>query len=110
MNENGELVPLIDEELQHLSIGKASYFVAEFFNNENLVHIDPEWKITLINDQDYAADDMEYYTNLVTITEFDDSVIALKPAKAGSLSGKKFRLSVNDGDGNYYSSIDLEVM
>lgn len=110
INENGELIPLVDEELQHLSIGKASYFFAEFFDNENLVHIDPEWKIVLINDQDYTADDIEYYTNLVTITEFDDSVIAVKPAKAGSLSEKKFRLSVNDGDGNYYSSIDLEVM
>lgn len=108
-DENGELIYLEDMNAWHLSKGKVSYFRADFFDDKNRVRIDPEWKLVLINDQDYSEDEVEYYTNLITVTEFDDSVISVKPAKAGSLSGKKYRLSVNDGEGNYYSSIDLEV-
>lgn len=110
LNDNGELIPLTEESEQRLSVGKAAYFAADFFDDGDKTHVDPEWKLTLINDQDYNEDDIEYYTNLVTVTEFDDSVVSIKPAKAGSLSGKKFRLSVNDVEGKYYSSIDLEVM
>ena len=108
-NDKGELIPIEDETSKCLIRGKATYFVANFFNGENESRIDPEWKLTLINDSDYTVDDVNYYTNLVTVTEFDDSVVALKPGKAGSLTGKKFRLSVSDNKGNYYSSIDLEV-
>ena len=43
------------------------------------------------------------------LTKFDKSTLAIKPAKASSLKGKKFVLSVCDSNGEYYSSIDLEV-
>ena len=108
-NENGELVEMT-EQSNLLDKGTASYFVVTFMKGNKLDRVDPEWKVTMIDDQDYTQDEIKYYTNLLSVTEFDDSVVAIKPGKAGSLSGKKFRLSVSDKNGNYYSSIDLEVV
>lgn len=104
INDKDELEPAVD--IQHLERGKALYFKVDF-SAEN---INPEWKVSLINDGNYSADDVNYYTGLISVTKFDDLVVAIKPAKAGSLVGKKFRLSVSDINGNYYSSIDLEVI
>lgn len=108
-NENGELVEMA-EQSNLLDKGIASYFVVTFMKGNKQDRVDPEWKITMIDDQDYTQDEIKYYTNLLSVTEFDDSVVGIKPGKAGSLSGKKFRLSVSDKNGNYYSSIDLEVV
>ena len=43
------------------------------------------------------------------LTKFDAATIAIKPAKASSLKGMKFILSVEDVDGQYASSIEVEV-
>ena len=108
MNADGELVDMTEDSLI-LDKGIASYFVVSFMKGSKPDMVDPEWKISLIDDQNYSQEDVKYYTNLLSVTEFDNSVVAIKPGKAGSLSGKKFRLSVSDKNGNYYSSIDLEV-
>lgn len=107
LNEDGELELVQYDEGFDLERGKVSYFEVEFSDEG----IDPEWRIELINDnEEYSEDDVKYYNGLISVTEFDDLTVAIKPAKAGSLSGKEFRLSVSDIHGNYYSSIDLEVM
>ena len=93
---------LVDDST--LSKGVAAYFNVEFPEPT-----DPEWEIKIIGD-DYSKEDAFYYTNLISITEFEDSMVAIKAAKAGSLSGKSFRLSVSDKNGNYYSYVDLEVV
>lgn len=108
-NDSGELIDMAEPSV-YLNKGVASYFAASFIKGDEPDMVDPEWEITLIDDQDYAQDEIKYYTNLMFLTEFDESVVAVKPGKAGSLSGKKFRLSVSDKNGNYYSSIDLEVV
>lgn len=104
MNSSGELEPLSVSDISRLEKGKTSYFEVTF-SDEN---IDPEWKVILLGD--YEKDDVDYYTGLLSVTEFDKTIVAIKPAKAGSLSGKSFRLSVSDVNGNYYSSINLEVI
>ena len=104
MNTSGELEPVSTSDMVNLEKGKTTYFEVMFSN----ANVDPEWKITLIGD--YEKDDVEYYTGLLTVTEFDKTIVAIKPAKAGSLSGKIFRLSVSDVNGDYYSSINLEVI
>jgi len=104
VNDNGELEPGTD--IKHLERGKVSYFGVNFFAE----NINPEWKISFINDNEFSNDDVNYYVGLISVTEFDDLVVAIKPAKAGSLVGKKFRLSVSDINGDYYSSIELEVI
>lgn len=98
VNDEGELIPGIEDQLQR---GKIQYFSVDFYNDGEEVIVEPEWKIS---GQD------EYSIGLMKITKFDNKVIGVRPAKASSLSGKTFTLSVNDIEGNYYSSIDLEVI
>ena len=43
------------------------------------------------------------------LTKFDNTILALKPAKASSLKGKEFNLWVSDINGDYESFIRLEV-
>lgn len=100
VDENGELINGIETTL---NIGKTYYFEVEFSNN----NIDPQWVIEPIGS--YTNDEKEYYIGLMKMTKFDSSTLALKPAKASSLKGKKFTLSVCDSNGEYASSIEVEV-
>ena len=43
------------------------------------------------------------------ITQMDNVAISIKPGKARSLIGKKFKLCVYDADGNSHSVVGLEV-
>ena len=102
---------LVDDELTEnhdgtgkLKIGVASYFKGEFSSEL----VDPEWHIELIGD-DYTDEQRKYYTGLIKIDEFDHSIVLVKPGKASSLKGKKFKLVVSDINGNYYATYDLEV-
>ena len=44
------------------------------------------------------------------MTKLNSSILALKPAKASSLKGKMFNLSVSDSVGEYHSSIEVGVI
>lgn len=107
LDANGELID--SSSGSYLDKGVNSYFEVHFTNEGSDTVVDPEWHITLINDSNYTEDEVKYYVDLLAVTEFDDSIVSIKPRKAGSLSGKKYKLSVSDKNGNYYSSIDLEV-
>ena len=100
VNENGEL---IESAASRLQIGQSYYFEVGF-SDEN---IDPQWRIDIIGD--YSEKDREKYIGYMKLTKFDSSALALKPAKASSLKGKKFILSVSDVNGEYNSSIEVEV-
>lgn len=100
IDDNGELVHSTETKL---NIGKTYYFEVKFSDN----NIDPQWVIEPIGS--YTNDEKEYYIGLMKMTKFDSSTLALKPAKASSLKGKKFTLSVCDSNGEYASSIEVEV-
>ncbi len=102
LNESNELVPEVLGSV-FLEIGKTSYYNVDFSDKG----VDPVWKIKIL-DTDLEKEE-EYYNNLMILTKYDREVIAIKPSKAKSLAGKHFLLSVSDIDGNYYSSIELEV-
>ena len=103
IDENGELVEGIESKLQ---IGQSYYFEVKFSD----MNIDPQWRIELIDDyNEFNDEDKEKYIGLMKLTKFDKTTLALKPAKASSLKGKKFTLSVSNVDGEYYSSIEVEV-
>jgi len=103
INENGELETGIETLL---TIGQTYYFEVEFSDTD----IDPQWRIELVDEENiYTEDEHSYYIGLMKLTKFDKSVLALKSAKASSLKGKEFILSVSDFDGEYYSSIKVEV-
>ena len=97
---------LIDAPETKLELGTIYYF-GTIFSEHN---IDPQWKIELIDEyNEFNNEEKEYYIGLMKLTKFDNTTLALKPAKASSLKGKRFTLSVSDVNGEYHSSIELEV-
>ena len=100
IDEYGELIDGVETNLE---LGNTYYFDVTF----SVDGIDPQWVIEL--NGDYPDEDKEYYVGLMKLTKFDSTTLALKPAKASSLKGKKFILSVSDVGGNYKSSVELEV-
>lgn len=100
IDKYGELIASAETKLD---LGTTYYFGVKFSNDG----IDPQWRVDLLGS--YSDEDKEYYVGLMKLTKFDDTILALKPAKASSLKGKKFSLMVSDFDGNYKSSIELEV-
>lgn len=100
IDKYGELITGAETKLD---LGTTYYFNVKFSDDG----IDPQWGIDLLGN--YSDEDKEYYVGLMKLTKFDDATLALKPAKASSLNGKKFTLTVSDFDGNYMSSIGLEV-
>ena len=100
VDEYGELISAVSTKLE---LGATYYFGATFSSDD----IDPQWRIDLVGD--YSDKDKEYYIGLMKLTKFDNTILALKPAKASSLKGKEFNLWVSDINGNYESFIRLEV-
>ena len=102
-NEYGEL---IDGTQTKLELGVTYYFGVKFSDEG----VDPQWVIDVIDENnEYSEEDKEYYIGLMKLTKFDSTTLALKPAKASSLKGKRFTLSVSDVHGVYPSSIEVEV-
>lgn len=94
---------LTDRKLQ---VGKSAYFQVQF----SQPNINPEWRVQLVNlNNSYSNDKIKYWEGLMKITKFDNNMISLKPGKANTLKGKHFVLSVSDGKGDFFSSIELEV-
>lgn len=108
VNENGEL---IDNESvkKSLTLGKPSYFSAVFSTGDTVEkNIDAKWSIK-VTTEGLSNDEINYYNNLITISKFGLNIVSLKPGKARSLIGKTFDLIVSDVNGDYLSSISLEV-
>lgn len=101
IDEDGELAVSQEENLV-LHINDYSYFEVSFSD----VEVKPKWHIELVND---GTLNDEYYEGLLQLDEPFKNVISIRPSRAKSLIGKKFILSVSDINGEYYSSIELEV-
>lgn len=105
VNSDNELIDNDGSYQEILQLGKPSYFSVVFSNDL----INPEWKVEIIDDN-LSIKEREYYNNLLSLTDFGNNTLAIKPAKAKSLQGKHFILSVSDIKGDYYSAIEIEVM
>lgn len=105
VNDDNELDYGDDTALELLQVGQTSYFMAVFSDED----VDAQWRIELVNEDGLSGDDVLYYEGLMKLSKFDQTTLALKPAKASSLRGKKFILSVSDASGEYESSIEVEV-
>ncbi len=119
VNDKGELIrdsvsqAKRDSEYNKLSLGKLSYYIAEYYNDNNSVvvnNIDPEWHISLVNNNNYTSDEVKRFEKLIKIEEIDNNILSVKPSKAFDLIGKQFVLSVQQANGEYSSSITLEVI
>ena len=108
VNGDGEIVSTPPSDFDYkLHIGKVYYFECIISNNDSS-QID--WRISLDGNPDLGDNAKEYYENLITLNKFNNNLLALRVGKAGSLKQKHFILSVSDTLGNYYSSIELEVV
>jgi len=107
-NDDGELEE--DFTQDKLQIGQAYFFVADFYNGEDIVEIDAQWRIELVNKDDFNEEEISRLTTLMKITKIDSSTIAIQPAKSSALKGLEFNLAVTDIDGEYESDpMVLEV-
>lgn len=118
INSNGELEhdyvsqEIRDRDYNKLTLGQYAYFIVEYYgDNNNIVTygIDPEWRISLVNDQNYSPEEIIRFEKLVKVEQIDHYVVSVKASKAYDLIGKKFILSVQQASGEYSSSIMLEV-
>lgn len=117
LNENNELVKN-DVLSQSLVIGATSYYIAEFSDNKVS---SAEWRVSYVDineaDNELSQERKDYYCGLIKISDFGDSIgdeitissISIRPNKVKQLIGKKFLLTVQNHDGEYKSSIELEV-
>ena len=105
-NENHELVEQPGLVSSILHQGNIYYYQAR------LGHINAPavWDVKLIDDlNEYSDDEKLRLERLIKITSYDDNVVAVKPAKANSLLGKRFTLTASHENGSYAYSIDWEV-
>lgn len=106
INDDGELDVAGATASKILVIGETSYFKVDFSRSG----VEPQWNLELIDSEnEYSEEDKKYYEGLIKLNKFDSHILAIKPGKAKSLKGKKYALSVCDYDGEYYSSIVVEV-
>ncbi|SDW46726.1 hypothetical protein SAMN05216391_108114 [Lachnospiraceae bacterium KHCPX20] len=101
VNSHGEMERT--DSITALHLGKISYFEVSF--SEPGIH--PKWKIDCIDS--LSDNEKAYYIKLLTINTLDEMTISIKPGKANSLIGKKFKLTVTSENGDYASSVKLEV-
>jgi len=108
VNDAGELEENVVQDVM-LQIGQTSYFEVKCYDGSHTVEVDGQWRIELENTDGLSEEEVSYYVGLMKLTKFDNTTVALKPAKASSIKGMKFILSVEDIDGQYPSSIEVEV-
>lgn len=107
MDENNELILDPFNSLIRIPIGKTFYFLSKFSDDT----IKGKWFVSLEDEEHiYSEKDKKYYEGLLSLTDFNDNILAIKPGKAKSLIGKRFKLCACDDYGDYYSSIILEVV
>lgn len=110
IGEDGILVKDKDNKEHYLKLSSLSYFIAEIPRlNEEKVKLN--WTLEVIPEESgsVSVEDEKYLTGLLDIQYIDDCSISIKPAKAQSLVGKKFKLIAQDKYNTYKSEIELEV-
>lgn len=92
-----------NEEIPILQLGTTYYFSSEFSEED----IDGQWRV--IVEGDYTEEERIAIEKLIILDTINSSTVSLRPGKSKKLKGLKFNLSVCDINGNYYSSLELEV-
>lgn len=92
-------------------LGEVTYYTTELSTTDD-VYL--EWRTELvyspIEDINKMTDEKKlYYCNLLKITKYNNKEISIKIGKAKAIVGMKYKLYVQDNNGNYYSSMELEV-
>ena len=112
INNNGELDK--GEEISEtifVDTGKTVYFITEFLDDGYVRDdIEPEYRIEVIDENgDMSDSDKIYLEKLAKLTVLDINTVSIKIGKSIKVSGTKYKISVQDKEGHYSSSIELEV-
>lgn len=99
VNSDGELEE--SQDMPQLTIGNTYYYMAEFSDDD----VAADWRVTLVGDDD----DRLALEKLMVLRNIDDHTVSVRPGKSNRIKGRSFVLSVCDANGNYESSIILEV-
>lgn len=102
VNDDGELEE--SSMISSVDTGKLYYFNAEFSDSSVSA---AEWRVDVVGD--YTDEEKAQLERLITIREVNPTTISFRPGKSNRIKGLTFKLTVCDHDGNYTSSIDLEV-
>lgn len=106
LNENDELIENTFGLSSSITIGAVSYYRAKLGTDK----VSAVWEVQLIDSlNEYDEKEKKRLEGLVKLTVYEDNVVALKPAKAHSLIGKRFKLIASQDNGNYKAEIELEV-
>lgn len=101
-DSDGNMVDTEFDDVVTMHTGVTDYFSVKFSDD----NIDAQWRVELVGD----AENKTAIEKLMVVNQVTESVISIKPGKANKVKGKTFTLSVSDANGNYYSSIRLEVI
>ena len=101
-NDELEESPTLITEWQ---LGKTYYVKATFSAPVDV----PDWAVDLMSTDGVPLDDILYYDNLIKITPLENDCAMFRVAKASSMVGKTFRISVRDQENEYQSYIEVEV-
>ena len=112
INSDGELEK--GEEISNIvpiDIGKTIYFITEFYDEDFIrENVESEYRIEVVDENNTLSnEDKKYLEKLVKITVLDINTISIKVGKSIKVSGTQYKLSIQDKDGHYSSSIVLEV-
>lgn len=109
LDSDGNFIPSPTPPRLHR--GDIAYFRASYSSDDVI----PDWRTELIYCPNKDVNEMtetqlNYYCNLLKLTTLDNDDLQIKVAKAKSIIGCKFKLSFMDQNGNYYSTMDIEVI
>lgn len=103
-NEHNELVEAPELVSSQLKLANIYYYQAKL----GYEYVPAVWEVKILDDYIDEAE-KKRLEGLIKLTEYDDNVIAIKPAKADSLIGKRFQLIASQDNGNYTANIEWEV-
>ncbi len=104
-SENDELVPN-PTNTTILSLGNTIYYQAKL----GLEYVPAVWDIQLRDDgAEYDSKEKARLEGLMKLVQYEGNVVSVRPAKAMSLVGKHFNLIARQDNGNYISSVEVEV-
>ena len=112
VNENNELEKGEKvSDVVFIDIGKIIYFITEFYDEDYIrENVEPEYRIEVIDEDNILSDNERLYLEkLVKLTVLDNNTISIKVGKSIKVSGTKYKLSVQDKEGHYSSSVEMEV-
>lgn len=97
------------EQNHILHIAQTSYYNCEFFLGNILQDEQAEWRIDYAGNSELTDKEKEHLCELLVMRQIDKNTISIRPSKANKLIGERFILSVQDRNGDYAISIELEV-